>query len=183
MSKTLPRQAGSSLIEVLVAVLILSFGMLALGGMMAYAVQMPKLSAYRATAMILAAGHIERMRANVAGFTSDGYKEDPPTYNANLPNVTPCTYPNCSASQLATLDKNETNQALRRELSQGGMRLLCNGACTTLEGDLWVMWQEPTTFGSFDTTNSDECPDPSATPTFPSYGAVRPRCIHVKFKL
>ena len=56
MKKLYPlHQTGASLIEVLVAVLILSFGMLSLGGMMAYGVQLPKLAAYRADAATLAA--------------------------------------------------------------------------------------------------------------------------------
>ena len=63
------RQSGATLLEVLVTVLILSFGMLALGGMMAYAIQLPKMSGNRATAMMLAASHVERMRANTAGFS------------------------------------------------------------------------------------------------------------------
>ncbi len=52
--KPMRQQSGASLIEILVTILILSFGMLALSGMMAYAVQMPKFSAYRATAVALA---------------------------------------------------------------------------------------------------------------------------------
>jgi type IV pilus assembly protein PilV len=77
------RHSGASLIEVLVAILVLSFGMLALGSMMAYAVQMPKLAAYRATAANLAASHIERMRGNTAGFATDSYVETM-TYNPRL---------------------------------------------------------------------------------------------------
>ena len=81
MPTKLSRQLGASLLEVLVAILILSFGMLALSGMLAFSVQMPKLAAYRATATALAASHIERMRANPQGFAVGAYKETM-TYNS-----------------------------------------------------------------------------------------------------
>lgn len=61
-------QSGATLIEVLVAILILSFGMLSLGAMMSFAVQLPKLSGYRSTATNLASSYVERIRANPIGF-------------------------------------------------------------------------------------------------------------------
>lgn len=182
MKPLLHHQSGASLIEVLVAVLLLSFGMLSLGSMLAYAVQMPKLAAYRAAAANLAASHIERMRANTAGFASESYKETM-TYNATLATVSPCTYPNCTPDLIAAFDKNETSLAIRRELPLGGMRMTCNGACTDLDGDLWVIWQEPSTFAALNTADSDECPDATAAPTFTAFTSPRPRCLHVRFKL
>lgn len=176
------RQLGASLLEVLVAILILSFGMLALSGMLAFSVQMPKLAAYRATATSLASGHIERMRANPAGFALEAYKETM-TYNATLPVVTACTYPGCTPATMAALDKNETSLAIRRQLPLGGMRVTCNGACADMDGDIWIIWQEPSTFASLDTGNSDECPDPTVAPTFTGFVSPKPRCLHVRFKL
>lgn len=175
-------QSGASLIEVLVAVLVLSFGMLALGSMMAYAIQMPKLAAYRATAANLAASHIERMRGNTAGFAAGSYVETM-TYNSTLPGVSPCAYPTCTPDSIATLDKNETNLVIRRELPSGGMRVTCNGACTDFDGDLWVIWQEPSTFAALSALNSDECPDPAAAPSFTAFTSPQPRCLRVRFKL
>lgn len=179
---SLRNQAGASLIEVLVAVLLLSFGMLSLGSMLAYAVQMPKLAAYRAAAANLATGHIERMRANTQGVVNGSYNETM-TYNASLPTVTPCAYPACDVSAIATLDKNETNQAIRRELPLGGMRMTCNGACAGLDGNIWVMWQEPSTFAAMNTADSDNCPGSATAPTFTAFVDPKPRCLHVRFKL
>lgn len=179
--KPMRHQSGASLIEILVTILILSFGMLALSGMMAYAVQMPKFSAYRATAVSIAAGHIERMRANVDGFQAGGYNETM-TFAAILPTVSPCAYPACDAASIATRDKNETNQTLRRELPQGGMRMICNGACNTNEGYLWVIWQEPTTFAAVNASEVDQCPDPAEAPSFTAF-TTQPRCILIRFRL
>lgn len=182
MKKLYPlHQAGASLIEVLVAVLILSFGMLSLGGMMAYGVQLPKLAAYRADAANLATSHVERMRANAAGFDGGNYNVTM-SHPGALPIVVPCVYPNCAADTLAILDTDETNKALRSALPSGGMRVTCNGACNTRSGDIWVLWLEPTTFASLDTSTADECPDPTIVPTFTPL-SPQPRCLHIKFQL
>lgn len=191
------RQRGASLIEVLVAVLILSFGMLALGGMLSYAVQMPKLSGYRSSASSIASGHIERMRGNVGGFRSGQYASaaisgEPHTYGVEIWKVvelypTACAYPACDATTIARADINDTFAAIRRELPGfAGMRVTCSGACnstSTPEGDIWIIWDEPATFASLDGGTSDECPDPSITPTFTAFTSPKPRCLHMRFKL
>jgi type IV pilus assembly protein PilV len=192
---TIPKkhQAGSSLIEVLVAVLILSFGMLALGGMLAYAVQLPKLSAYRAAAISLAASHVERMRANTTAFATGAYKVTM-SYdgsNIDIAAVAQCAYPACTADLIATLDTFETRTAIRKELPFGGIRVICTndncnpmvGGVTQREGEMWVMWQEPSTFAKFDPSSSDECPNPGTTPGFTAFVTPKPRCVHIKFKL
>ena len=182
MKKPYPlHQAGASLIEVLVAVLILSFGMLSLGGMMAYGVQLPRLAAYRADAANLASSHVERMRANAAGFDGGNYNVTM-SHPGVLPIVVPCVYPNCAPDTLATLDTDETNKALRSALPSGGMRVTCNGACTDRSGDIWVLWLEPTTFASLNTASADECPDPLVAPVFVAF-TTQPRCLHIKFQL
>nr|HMS07193.1 type IV pilus modification protein PilV [Burkholderiaceae bacterium] len=58
------RTQGSTLIEVLVAILILSFGLLAIGSFLAYTVQLPKLSGNRSVAVVAGNDLIERMRSN-----------------------------------------------------------------------------------------------------------------------
>jgi type IV pilus assembly protein PilV len=181
MKHSSSRQSGTTLIEVLVAILILSFGILALGGMLAYAVQMPKLSAMRASAISLAAGHVERMRANPSGFSTDSYlltSQSYPSnssYNQTLATVTPCVYPNCTSSSIAALDTDDSNRAIRKDLPLGGMSISCEGLCANLEGHIWVMWQEPAQASAFNTGSSDECPGIALSPA--------PRCVHIRFKL
>ena len=184
------RQTGASLIEVLIAILILSFGMLSLGGMMVYAIQMPKLAAYRATATAQAASYVERMRANKEGFAADRYASsgsEPLTYNVVAPVVytqTPCVYPGCTPQQIAESDTRETLQTLRRELSAvSGLRVTCNGTCSSYEGDLWVIWDEPSQYKGLNFSSSDECPNAADIPTFTAFGAPLPRCLHIRFKL
>lgn len=198
--RTIHRQSGASLIEVLVAVLLLSFGMLALGAMLSFAVQAPKLSAYRATASNLAASHVERMRANPDGFANNRYTA---TLNDSgwsfTPITTPsspadCVYPDCTEATLATMDEKATRRAVRRELPAGDMVMWCSApsapvppiaatsaiACNKAsQGNLWIIWQEPST-NSLLGASSDQCPI-SVTSTYT--GSNPARCIYVRFKI
>ena len=191
-------QQGSSLIEVLVAVLILSFGMLALGAMLSFAVQMPKLSGYRATATNLAASYIERIRANPDGFNANAYSlplsydgtstvlsTDYCTYPAC---ASDCPYPDCSISKLAIMDNAATQRAVRLALPAGGMILKCDPSpCTPTSnsyGNLWIVWQEPSTYAALNPTSSvgsivDNCP----TEVTGTYTDPKPRCLYVRFKI
>lgn len=191
-------QTGASLIEVLVAILLLSFGMLALGSMMSFAVQAPKLSAYRASASNLAASHVERMRANPEGFANNRYTA---ALNDSgwsfVPITTPsspadCTYPNCLEDTLATLDTKATRRAVRRELPAGDMVMWCSTpaapttatSCTTAtQGNLWIIWQEPST-NSILGASSDYCP-PTVTATYTGYptSPTPARCLYIRFKV
>ena len=104
--QTLPtnRQAGASLITVLVAMLLLSLGMLALGAMLSFAVQMPKLSGYRANAVNLASGYIERIRANPKGLQWPLQHTEQLRHRLVCQNIIICAYPDCNSSSLATMD-------------------------------------------------------------------------------
>ena len=156
--QTLPtnRQAGASLITVLVAMLLLSLGMLALGAMLSFAVQMPKLSGYRANAVNLASGYIERIRANPKGF-SNGHYNIPSSYDGSQTKLESsiCAYPDCNSSSLATMDFDQAKAAVRAELPAGGIFMLSDsnsGAVST--GNLWIMWQEPSTYAALDPSSS-----------------------------
>ena len=211
--RTPRRQSGASLIEVLIAVLVLSFGMLALGGMLSYAVQMPKLSGYRSSATTIAASHIELMRANVAGVRLGLYESlasekdnfGKKTWLEEQYIATKCAYPNCTGDNIAqpqnlisTGDINDTMAALRRELPPGNdssigplvgfpsLWMKCNGPCSSMdrpEGDLWVVWSEPPSFAGFDAAGSEECPKGADAPSYDKFGTTVIRCIHLRFKI
>lgn len=184
-------QAGSTLIEVLVAVLLLSFGILALAAMLSFAVQMPKLADYRATAAKLAAGHVERMRANPGGFTGgatggfdSGDYDTPSSYDGSFSDIAlaDCAYPKCTPASLAAMDNAFTQQAARMALPAGGMlmqRDRTSGTASASIGNLWIIWQEPSTYAALNPSSSDNCP-PEVTGT---YTDPKPRCLYVRFKL
>jgi type IV pilus assembly protein PilV len=172
-------QSGASLIEVLVAILLLSFGMLALGAMMSFAVQAPKMSAFRAAAANLASSHVERIRANPDGFTANSYTMAM-SYDGstNIPALNECAYPSCDKSTLATMDIAATNRAARIELPAGGMLMNCDTSpCTKASyGNLWILWLEPSTVAGLG-ASSDNCPA-AASALDP-----KPRCLYVRFKV
>ncbi len=175
-------QGGASLIEVLVAILLLSFGMLALGAMLSFAVQAPKMSAYRATATNLASGHVERIRANPEGFGANAYTSALSYDGTTNPiALADCSYPACTATTLAAMDNAATNHAARIELPAGGMIMKCDTptTCTSASyGNLWIVWQEPSTVAVLG-ASSDNCP----TEVTGAYTSPAPRCLYVRFKV
>lgn len=175
-------QRGASLIEVLVAILILSFGMLSLGAMLSYSVQLPKLSGHKTIATNIATDHIERIRANAGEFSLGTYVSSL-SYDGTFNNITlaNCTYPNCTASQLAAMDIAASRRAARVELPAGGMIVNCDGgACgANSYGNIWIVWQEPSTNAILNATASDNCPiEVTGTYTNPA-----PRCLYIRFKI
>lgn len=172
---------GASLIEVLVAILILSFGMLALGGMLAFAVQAPKLAGYRATAANLAASHVERIRANPAGFAAGNYAKAS-TYDGTVNAIAliDCTYPDCDAAEIADKDHTESARAIRTELPAGGLLVTCSPSpcASTSYGNVWVIWQEPATTAGLSGATSDNCP----AAVIAAYTNPVPRCLYLRFK-
>lgn len=187
-------QSGASLIEVLIAILILSFGMLALGAMLSFGVQLPKLSGYRATATNLATEYVDRMRANPVGFSTDQYTAglNETSWSFSDIALSECVYPNCTPNSLAAMDIAATRRAVRRQLPAGDLEMWCSAptapttaiACTkATQGNLWIVWQEPST-NSLLSASSDDCP-PNLTSTYTGYptSPTPARCLYVRFKI
>lgn len=178
------RQRGASLIEVLVAILLLSFGLLAIGAMMSFAVQAPKLAGYRALATNLAASHVDRIRANPGGFAAGAYTSAL-SYDATFSDIalgsSECAYPSCTQASLAAMDIRASERAVRLDLPAGGMMMRCETSpCTQASyGNLWVVWQEPGTLTALDPATSDNCP----TEVTGTYTNPKPRCLYVRFKI
>lgn len=191
MNNSNHHQYGASLIEVLIAILILSFGMLSLGGMLSVSVQLPKLSGYRATATNLASSHIERIRANPDGFTSGSYvsalKETSDwSFTPIALSGSNCAFTGgtqCTSITLATADINEFRNAVRRELPAGDTIVKCSTSpcAKTSLGEVWVVWQEPSTLAALDATSADNCP--SEVTTLYASPKPKPRCLYVQFKV
>lgn len=108
-------QRGVTLLEVLIAVLVLAVGLLGLAALQARALQENQGAYQRTQASILAYDMLDRMRANrpsvVAGTYNIGFDDDAPTGNA-VPQVDLKTW----KAELAAL------------LSQGDGRVVCVGA-------------------------------------------------------
>lgn len=176
-------QSGATLIEILVTVLILSIGLLAMGAMMSYATLMPKLSGNRSVAMNTATSMIERMRANptttsptfsITSYNTSTFSVSLPT-STSLPSGSTCSFPLCDQNSIATMDIALVQQQLNQQLPPAGMKIEVTDAVNN-EGNLWVIWQEPSAYGSFKTAGGDNCPA-SVTATNLT------RCVYLPFKL
>ena len=179
-------QRGATLIEVLVAILILSIGLLALGAMMSYAVILPKLSGNRSIAVSTGTDMIERMRANPTttspSFSISSYATTTfaTTFVASpsLPSGSTCSYPACTQSTLATMDLAEIQYLLNLQLTPAGMTIQVTDAANN-EGNLWIIWQEPSAVGTFSTGSNDNCPAAVVALAL----SPAPRCVYMPFKL
>lgn len=177
-------QGGALLIEVLVAMLLLSFGMLSLGAMLSFAVQMPKLSGHRSLAVNLASSHIDRIRANPGGFADYEKPLRETAWSFEAIESKNCQYPNCDSALLAAMDDAATRQAVRIALPAGDLLVTCDTApCNEAShGNLWIVWQEPSTKAALDASSSDNCPaQVKAIYTRPQ-PYPPPRCLYMGFK-
>lgn len=179
-------QKGSSLIEVLIAILILSLGLLAMGGMLSIGVLMPKLSGYRATATNLASGHVDAMRANPGAFADGQYSAALNETSSWSSNAIPVSSGNCSftgtkctAQTLAAADTNIFRNAVRRELPAGDIVVRCStNPCTSVSfGEIWVIWKEPASV--LDINSDDTCPATALS----VYTNPKPKCLYVRFQI
>jgi type IV pilus assembly protein PilV len=176
------RQQGASLIEVLVAVLILALGVLAMAGVLAISNRFGKTSEMRSASTLLAADMADRMRANLAGLSS--YALMPTALNASAGSASTCTTPGaCTAAEMAAVDLAEWNATLYNTLPSGTGFVRVSDATNRMV-DLWVIWVEPTALDTGfaansrtnDTAQSDGCP--------PNFSAVNaPRCMYFRIGL
>ena len=129
------------MLEVLIAILVMSFGIAGAALLMAATIQYNKASQYQMVALQIANDLAESMRANSDGFMADAYA----TTRAYSANRSAATVPVCSASaacsssEIAQIDLAQTNNTLRRSLPGGDFNLQRNGS----HADIWIMWLEP----------------------------------------
>ena len=175
---------GATLIEVLIAVLLVSFGLVAMTGMQLFSSSLSKNAVNRGLATELASEVVDSMRANSAGVAGRNYELASTFSKADfsLPSSgTPCTYPSCTAAQLATRDLLLFQQHVRAALPAGGLQITVDGTAPTpaQQVDVWIMWVEAgavqTTKGANTNTeaNIDDCPA----------GVTGARCLRVRVNI
>jgi type IV pilus assembly protein PilV len=167
------RQRGASLIEILVAVLIVTFGILALAALQANSVRYNKTSELRTVASLLAKDMADRMRANVTGVQVLSYNSSETTYanaastvaNETMANIPTCDYPVvCSAQQIAAIDLAQWRRSLFFGLPQAAAYIQYQAPSVTGGGgasaDLWVVWDDSAASGGGSATSTDasNCP-------------------------
>lgn len=108
------RQRGFSLLEVLVALLVLSIGLLGLAALQTMGLKFNTQSYQRTQAVLNAYDIIDRIRANPAGMATGGY--DDVDIAAAAPTLPTCP---CTPAQMAVYDIAQWKVSLAQLLSEG----------------------------------------------------------------
>ncbi len=173
-TKTLQRQSGVSLIEVLVSIVIASIALLALAGVNASSIRYTKMSQYRATAALLANDIGERMRANkgkaaslapvvaATGFFAGSY-DYAQTFAAQ---ATKATLPAemcdtaasiCTPAEIAALDLAQWRILVRDQLPEGSAYI--SRQVAEVAAEVWVVWRDPAVASTDEApAAASECP-------------------------
>jgi type IV pilus assembly protein PilV len=134
-------QSGFTLLEVLVAIVVLSLGLLGLAGLQAASLSNNQTAYYRGIATQQAYDIADRLRANLAGAGSPNY-----SYNnlaTGLPVGNPdCFAATCSPANMAISDRRQWNTANATLLPNGNGTVVCidgpaAAGCTAATGN-WV---------------------------------------------
>ena len=141
------------MLEVLVAIVVLAFGLLGLAGLQADGLRNNTSAYLRSQATLMAYDMMDRMRANMQGVESGDYD--------NLLDTTPTnpgcisTEAGCSVAQMAQHDAYEWSQNLSTLLPSGQGRIIGNGSGSIFS--ITVMWDDRRT----GVTGTDCSGDPS----------------------
>lgn len=152
---------GVSLIEVLIAIVVASIGLLALAGVNTAAIRYTKMSQYRGTATLLANDIGERIRANRLGAGSYVVGTDFST-QATLPSApaklcdsygggVPCT-----AAEVATADLYTWQLRVREQLPNGSVFIAYQNVQNAY--DVWLVWRDPAVASDDVVSTGSECP-------------------------
>jgi len=179
------RQRGASLIEVLVSILVVSLGVVAMGGLLASATRLGKASETRSVASLMASDISDRMKANVTAARAGQYNlttqfKSPP----DTPNLVTCAVvDNCTTAELASQDMAQWRRALLHALPSGTGYITYDAGADAAGGavDVWIAWLDPTALsvGAFQTAEDQNvnCP-----PDFKGLDP-QPRCMYFRVAL
>ena len=175
-----PQQSGISLIEVLVAMLIASLGILSMIAMQVNATKYTKTSEFRTMGTLLIGDLADRMRANRAGYLANLYTFTtayPADGAVTAPAATSnCKTSDCDSAAMAAQDMNEWQRAVSFALPGGLVRVTAptiTPATNDNTADVWLIWQDPQSGAALDGIGT-EC----ANAGIPNTATVTPRCMH-----
>jgi type IV pilus assembly protein PilV len=116
--------AGFTLLEVLISIVIIAFGLLGIAGLQAFALKNNHSASLRLTATSLAADMVDRMKTNVTAVGSGAY--DAPTAAPYSPanKVAACLSTGCTSAQMAAHDLAEWGEKVALALP-GGQAVVC----------------------------------------------------------
>lgn len=128
----LPRQtsSGFTMLEVLIAIVVVSFGLLGLAGLQAFALKNNQSASLRVAATVLAADMVDRMKANFQGVINGEYnKPNTADYTGGVAGCNATA--GCTPNELAQNDRFEWAQRVAATLP-GGAGIVCLDSTATL---------------------------------------------------
>ena len=183
MSARKSRVAGASLLEVLIAILIMSFGLLALGGLTAAVQQYVKMAQFQSIGMHLGSELGERMRANVRAFQAGSYNKMA-AYSTAAVTAPPCLASPCTVAEVAAIDLANWTNELRARLP-GGDAFVRRDSVNPLAVDVWILWIDPDLqIGAnekLEVVGANDCP--AAAISGIAAGAPTPRCMYYRISI
>jgi len=176
------RSFGFSLVEVLVAMLVVAMGILALAALLQASTRYARMSELRSSATLLANDIADRMRANSVGaqlgpLGYDAVEKVFPTTVAAAHAACTSDAP-CGPTDLAKADLADWTARVRATLPKGSVwiQFRAGKAPAPDSLDVWVGWADPLTLPSSISTDRSgtECP--------PGWKAADPsvRCVYLQ---
>lgn len=143
------RQRGAGMLEVLVSILIISFGLLGVAGLTAATFSYNKTAQIRLVGLALVNDYADRARINVYGYDLDEYSIEA---GDAVPTITGDPDPDetdqkAAAQAVAEFDRAYFMQAVAARLPQGQAVVASNPTLGTSDRgmDIWLMWKEAST--------------------------------------
>ena len=127
---------GFTLLEVMIAMVVFSIGLLGLAGLQALGIQNNQTAFNRTIAMQQAYNMVDRMRNNVDAVIAGSY-----SFDSSVGTVTDCNTTACNAATIAASDKNEWNTNNKTLLPQG-RGIVFEDPTQTNRYVVCVMWNE-----------------------------------------
>jgi type IV pilus assembly protein PilV len=171
----LNKQAGASMVEIVVTIIIIAIGLLGVASLQANTMRYLKVANQRTEATVAAYDLSERMRANgqgvknsVTGAASYTYTTAYATTVSSLPAMPTCAVSTCTPAEVAAMDINEWLRGLSNRLTDGAGYIV---PVAPVGYDVIVMWKEANL-----TIVDPSCP--AGVPPAPGIGV---RCFTVRF--
>jgi type IV pilus assembly protein PilV len=137
------RQLGAGLIEVLVALLVLSFGMLAMARLSAASITHQKSAQLRLVGVSLAQHYGERARLNIYGFDLGHYDiVAGAAASASPVTLDPDAADEDAAGGMAAADRQAFLTLVAATLPDGGAQVISRPSSQARELDIWLLWRD-----------------------------------------